>query len=236
MLAAAPWLRSFPVSVAGAPLYGAAVLSVLVPIAMARLRPNWLWAGIVVDVVVFVFYGLFVVLQEPINFVDLVQGLYRGPSQVLTFALPLVSPRSLMLAPAALIWVCGALAGECLARRWYTLLPYVGFLVSFGLSYAATQRAAGSELLSARHRETILAGDPARHVVAHAGGAGMGAAGRVRAEHPARRHPAAARSGDRHGHHARRRAGRGAGRAERSVPEALQRAAAGAIGERLEAR
>jgi hypothetical protein len=158
LLAAAPWLRSFPVSVAGAPLYGAAVLSVLVPIAMARLRPKWLWAGIAVDVVVFVFYGLFVVLQDPLDFGGLVQGLYRGPSQVLTFALPLVSPRSLMLAPVALTWVCGALAGECLARRWYTLLPYVGFLVSFGLSYAGTQRAAGSELLTARHRETILAG------------------------------------------------------------------------------
>jgi hypothetical protein len=158
LLAAAPWLRSFPVSVAGAPLYGAAVLSVLVPIAMARLRPKWLWAGIGVDVVMFVFYALFVVLQDPFNFSGLVQGLYHGPSQVLTFALPLVSPRSLMLAPVALTWVCGALAGECFARRWYTLLPYVGFLVAFGLSYAATQRAAGSELLTARHRETILAG------------------------------------------------------------------------------
>ncbi|HZZ96253.1 MAG TPA: transglutaminase domain-containing protein [Jatrophihabitantaceae bacterium] len=157
VLAAAPWLRSFPVSVAGAPLYGAAVLSVLVPIAMARFRPTWLWAGIAVDVVVFVFYGLFVVLQDPVNVSGFVQGLYRGPSQVLTFALPLVSPRSLMLAPVALTWVCGALAGECFARRWYTLLPYLGFLVAFGLAYAATQRAAGSELVTARHRETILA-------------------------------------------------------------------------------
>jgi hypothetical protein len=157
VLVAAPWLRSFPVSVAGLPLYGAAVLSVLVPIVTVRLRPTWLWAGIAVDALIFVIYTLVVVLQDPTNVGDLVQGLYRGPSQLLTFALPLVSPRSLMVAPVALTWVAGALAGECVARRWYTLLPYVGFLGAFGLAYAGTQRAAGSDLTSARLRETLLA-------------------------------------------------------------------------------
>jgi hypothetical protein len=157
IFAAAPWLRSFPVSLAGAPLYGAAVLSVLVPMLTVRFRPSWLWFSVLLDIVIFVFFTLFVVLQEPLGFGDLATGLYRGPSQVLTFALPLVSPRNLMVAPVAIIWAAGALAGECLARRWYTLLPYVGFLVAFGLAYAGTQRAAGSELGSARYRETVLA-------------------------------------------------------------------------------
>ena len=76
---------------------------------------------------------------------------------MLTFALPLVSPRSLMVAPVALIWVAGALAGECIARRWYTLLPYVGLLVAFGLAYAATQRAAGVGAAVGPARETMLA-------------------------------------------------------------------------------
>jgi hypothetical protein len=157
LFVAAPWLRSFPLSIAGFPLYGAAIISVLVPIVTVRFRPTWLWLGIVVDVVVFAVYALVVVLQDPINVSALVQGIYRGPSQLLTFALPLVSPRSLMVAPVALTWVAGALAGECVARRWYTMLPYAGFLVAFGLAYAGTQRAAGLDTGSARSRETLLA-------------------------------------------------------------------------------
>jgi hypothetical protein len=157
-LAATPWLRSFPSSVAGAPLYGAAILSVLVPLVTAAFRPRWLWLGFLVDLVVFALYTLVVVLHDATAFSALVDGLYHGPSQVLTYALPLVSPRSLMVAPVALTWLAGAVAGECIARRWYTLLPYIGFLVSFGLAYAGTQRAAGSDLDAARIRETILAG------------------------------------------------------------------------------
>ena len=156
-LAATPWLRAFPSSVAAAPLYGAAILSVLVPLLIAALRPRWLWLGFVVDVVVFVVYTLLVVLHHATGFRSLIDGVYHGPSQVLTYALPLVSPRSLMVAPVALTWLAGALAGECIARRWYTLLPYVGFLVSFGLAYAGSQRAAGSDLEAATRHETVLA-------------------------------------------------------------------------------
>ncbi|HEY2271286.1 MAG TPA: transglutaminase domain-containing protein [Jatrophihabitantaceae bacterium] len=157
LFATAPWMRSFPASLAAAPLYGAAVLSVLVPFVTSRLRPGRLWLSITVDIVVFVVYALGVVLEDPLNVGDLWRGLYHGPSQVLTFALPLISPRSLMIAPALIVWAAGALAGECLARRWYTLLPYVGFLLAFGLAYAGTQRAAGSELPLARQHETVLA-------------------------------------------------------------------------------
>jgi hypothetical protein len=157
VLTAAPWLRSFPASVGAAPLYGAAVLSVLVPLVVAHIRPTWLWLSVLIDAVAFVVFTLAVVLQNPAGFAELIHGLYRGPSEILTFALPLVSPRSLMVAPAALIWLAGALAGECVARRWYTLLPYLGFLTAFGLAYAGTQRAAGSDLASARLRETVLA-------------------------------------------------------------------------------
>jgi hypothetical protein len=157
VLASTPWLRSFPAYVAGTPIYAAAVLSVLVPLVMLAVRPARLWLGLAVDAAAFAIYTLLVVLQDPYDLSGLVQGLYRGPSQLLTFALPLVSPRSLMVAPVALTWLAGALAGECLARRWYTMLPYAGFLVAFGVAYAGTQRAASSDPGSAQTRETLLA-------------------------------------------------------------------------------
>jgi hypothetical protein len=157
VLAAAPWLRSFPSSLAAAPIYGAAVLSVLVPLVVVRFQPRRLWLGLLVDLVVFAVYTLVVVLREPLGFGDLVHGLIRGPSEILTFALPLVSPRSLMVAPVALVWLAGAAAGECVARRWYTLLPYFGFLVAFGLAYAGTQRAVGTDLAGPRSEEILLA-------------------------------------------------------------------------------
>src|SRR5262249_53956946 len=125
VLTATPWLRSFPISVAGVSLFGAAVVSVLVPVVVVRLRPGWLLLAALIDLVAFVVFPLVVVLQDLTDVSGVVQGLYRGPSEVLTFALPLVSPRTLMVAPVALTWVAGALAGECLARRWYTTLPYV---------------------------------------------------------------------------------------------------------------
>lgn len=157
VLAAVPWLRSFPSSLAAVPMYGAAVLSVLVPLAIVRIRPSWLWLGVVVDAIAFVAYTLLVVLREPGGFGELGRGLFQGPAQILTYALPLVSPRSLMVAPVALIWLAGAIAGECVARRWYTLLPYLCFFISFGLAYAATQRASGTPLSATPSRETLLA-------------------------------------------------------------------------------
>jgi hypothetical protein len=156
LLVTAPWLRSFPVSVAGAPMYAAAVLSVLIPLVTTRLRRR-LWLSVLIDLVAFAIYTLLVVLRDPVGFGALLHGLYRGPAEVLTFALPLVNPRSLMVAPVALTWLAGALTGECIARRWHTLLPYIGLLVCFGLAYAGTQRAAGSDIASARTRETLLA-------------------------------------------------------------------------------
>ena len=157
LIAADPWLRAFPVNVAAVPLLGAAALSVLVPVVSFRFGAR-LWLGALIDVIALVLYLLFVVLHDPTGFSAIVTGLHRGPSEILTFALPLVSPRTLMVGPAVLIWVAGAIAGECLTRRWATVLPYIGILVSFGLSYAATQRAAGGDLSSIRLRETLLAG------------------------------------------------------------------------------
>lgn len=157
LIAADPWLRAFPVSVGGVPLLGAAALSVLVPAVMYRVNSR-LWVSALVDLVVLALYLLFVVLHDPSGFDEIWAGLQRGPSQVLTFALPLVSPRHLMVGPTVLIWIAGAVAGECLIRKWSTVLPYLGILASFGLAYAATQRAAGSDLSSVRLRETLLAG------------------------------------------------------------------------------
>ena len=142
-LASAPWLRSFPASVLAVPLIGAAILSVLVPYVSVRLVSARLWVTALVDLAAFVVYALLVVLRKPWGFGDLFNGLVHGPSSVLSFALPLVSPRSLLIAPIALCWVAGAIAGECQARRWFAEPPYVGWLVTFGIAWAATQRAAG---------------------------------------------------------------------------------------------
>ena len=106
-LASAPWLRSFPASVLAVPLIGAAILSVLVPYVSVRLVSARLWVTALVDLAAFVVYALLVVLRKPWGFGDLFNGLVHGPSSVLSFALPLVSPRSLLIAPIALCWVAG---------------------------------------------------------------------------------------------------------------------------------
>lgn len=154
VLAALPWLRSFPLSVIGVPLFAAAVISVLVPLATAR-GVRTLWIGALIDVIVFVIFTLLVVLHAPLGFGQLVRGLYHGPSQLLTFAVPLVSPRSLMVPPVALTWLAGAVAGQCLARRWISPVPYGGFLVAFVLTYAATVRGAAFDTGSVQLRQTL---------------------------------------------------------------------------------
>ena len=151
ILTVAPWLRAFPADIAAFPLIGAAVISVLLPVAIQAFTAR-LWIAALVEIGVFILYTLLVVLHAAGGFDSLVTGLYRGPSEILTFALPLVSPRSLMVAPVALTWLVGAVGAECATRRWATVIPYVGFVVAFGLAYAGTERAAGDDRL----RETLL--------------------------------------------------------------------------------
>jgi hypothetical protein len=157
VLASVPWRRAFPADVITAPLVGAALLSVLVPYAVVRLGIRRLWLTALIDVAAFVVYTLFVVLHEPAGFADVVAGIFHGPSQVLTFALPLVSPRTLLVAPVALCWLAGAIAGECVARQWNTVVPYGAWLVTFGLSYAGSVRAAAGSVHHVRVSDTELA-------------------------------------------------------------------------------
>jgi hypothetical protein len=157
VLACLPWLHSFPSGVIALPLFGAAVISTFVPVVAVRLGASKLWMSLLIDLVCFVLYGLLVVLREPFGFADLVDGIYRGPSQILTFALPLVSPRTLLIAPVTLTWLAGTLAGECLTRRWFTVLPYPGFLISYGLAYAGTVRAVESGTNSSNLNQTLIA-------------------------------------------------------------------------------
>lgn len=157
VLASTPWLHSFPSGVVTVPVFGAAVLSALVPVVAVRLGARRLWMSLLVDVIAFVLYTLLVVLHDPVGFASLVKGIYHGPSQILTFALPLVSPRSLLVAPVALTWLAGTLASECLTRRWFTVLPYPGFLISFGLAYAGTVRATSTGANSSHVSESAIA-------------------------------------------------------------------------------
>ncbi|HZC72326.1 MAG TPA: transglutaminase-like domain-containing protein [Jatrophihabitans sp.] len=157
VLASVPWLRAFPSDVMAVPLFGAAVLSVLVPLIVVGIGVRRLLLSAVVDVVLFVFYELLVTLREPAGFGDLYTGLVHGPAQILSFALPLVSPRTLLVAPVALCWLCGALIGECLARGWQSALPYLTMMVTFGLAYAGTARAVTSST-DGRRYDTLFAG------------------------------------------------------------------------------
>ncbi len=150
-LAAAPWLRAFPSSVLAIPLFGAVLLSVLVPVVAVQLGLRRLWQTALIDVVVWLLFSLVVVLHQPAGLADLWSGLVHGPSQLLTFALPLVSPRSLMIAPVALTWLAGAVAGECVARRWNNASPYLTWLVVLGLSIAGTERT-----VTTRHEERLV--------------------------------------------------------------------------------
>jgi len=102
---------------------------------------------VTVSVVGFVAYALVAVLRAPTGFGQLADGLVHGPSELLTFALPLVSPRTLLIDPVALTWLAGTVAGIGVTRRWRSTLPCLGLLTAFGLGYAATQRAAGSDAL-----------------------------------------------------------------------------------------
>jgi hypothetical protein len=144
VLAGAPWLRAFPASVLAVPLFGAAVLSVLVPVVVVGIGVRRLWLSALIDAVLFVFYTLLVALRDPSGYGRLWTGLVHGPAEILSFALPLVSPRTLLVAPIALCWLSGALIGECIARAWQSVLPYLTLLISFGLAYAATVRAVTS--------------------------------------------------------------------------------------------
>lgn len=155
-LASAPWLRAFPSAVIGIPLFGAAALSVLVPMIVVGIGVRRLWITALIDAVVLIFFELFVTLRAPTAFDSLYTGLVHGPSQILTFALPLVSPRSLLVAPVALCWISGAVIGECVARGWRTTLPHLSLLVTFGLAYAGTARAITSTA-DGRRYDTLFA-------------------------------------------------------------------------------
>ena len=155
-LASAPWLRAFPSAVLAVPLFGAALLSVLAPLIVVGIGIRPLWITALIDLVLFVFYELLVTLRAPSGFDSLYTGLVHGPSQILTFALPLVSPRTLLVAPVALCWLSGAVIGECVARGWQSVVPYVTLLVTFGLAYAGTARAVSSAD-DGRRYDTLLA-------------------------------------------------------------------------------
>jgi hypothetical protein len=156
-LASAPWLRAFPSAVIVVPLFGAALLSVLVPLIVVGIGVRPLWLTALIDLVLFVFFELLVTLREPVGFRHLYLGVVHGPSQILTFALPLVSPRALLVAPVALCWLGGAVIGECVARGWQSVVPYLVLLATFGLAYAGTARAITNSS-DGRRYDTLLAG------------------------------------------------------------------------------
>lgn len=155
-LANAPWLRAFPESVIAVPLFGAALIAGLLPVLLNGIGLRRLWMTTGIEALLLAFYELLVVLRSLTDVSGLWDGLVHGPSQVLSFALPLVDPRTLLVAPIALCWVSAALVGECIARGWQTVLPYLTLLVVFGVCYAATARAIANAG-DGRRYDTLLA-------------------------------------------------------------------------------
>ena len=84
------------------------------------------------------------------------RGFLDGPAQLLSFALPLVSPLSLLVWPVTLCWLAGLIAGESLARSRLTLLPYAGWLVVFAVGYAGSSRAMGADAAAARRVDVLV--------------------------------------------------------------------------------
>jgi hypothetical protein len=157
-LAGSPWLRVFPAATMVIPLFGAAILSVGVAVVVNRLFRFPLYVTTVVDVLAFTLYSLLIVLRDPVGITHLYDGLTHGPAQILTFALPLVSPSTLLIPPVALCWLAGAIVGESIGRDSGSLVPHAGLLVFFGVSYAATQRAVIADTSQARWIAVLLAG------------------------------------------------------------------------------
>jgi hypothetical protein len=155
-LAAEPWLRIFPARTIAVPLFGAALLGVLVAVVTVTfVRRSPVWTA-PVSVLAFVIYSLVIVLRDPLGFDSLWDGFAHGPARLLSFALPLVSPSSLMIAPVALCWFSGAIVGEILVRRPSSRLPVPIWLGAFALTYAATARAYGSGASTNRNSDIGL--------------------------------------------------------------------------------
>jgi len=157
LAASAPWLRAVPVGVIGPALAGAGVVSVLLPIVLHRPLHARLLLTVPVAVAAFAPFALAAVLRSPLAFGDLLDGLWHGPSQLLTYTLPIVDPPSLLIVPVALCWVSGVVAGESLARGWASLVPFGGWLLAFAFAYGATQRSVTDALTGAR-TDSLLAG------------------------------------------------------------------------------
>ena len=140
-LTAAVWLRTFPADTAAVPVFGAAVLSVFVSGVAVVMTRRAMWVTVPIAAIAFLVYTLTIVLRDPVGFGELVDGFRRGPARLVSFALPLVSPLSLLVVPVALCWLVGALAAEAIGRSRTSWLPYPIWLVGFGAGYAGTARA-----------------------------------------------------------------------------------------------
>lgn len=156
-LSSSMWLRAFPAATLAIPLFGSAAMSVAVAFALVLVSRRAMWLTVPIGIAIYLVYALVVVLRDPLGFAALTRGFVNGPAQLLSFALPLVSPRSLMIWPVALCWLAGLLAGESLARSRLSLLPYATWLVVFGVGYAGGSRAMGPDATVA-HRVDLAVG------------------------------------------------------------------------------
>lgn len=144
VLAATPWLRAFPTSLALAVLLPAAIASVAIPPLGARLGGWPVPVTIGASALACVVFLLLGALRSPLAFGDLVAGFDRGLARLLSTQLPVSQPRWLLVVPVVLCWLAGAVASELLTRTRAVGLAVGCWLVAYPLAYAATVGGGGA--------------------------------------------------------------------------------------------
>lgn len=137
-----PWRPAF-VNPAGGPtvllaVVAAAVLSIAIPLAVASLARRRLPWSLGASVVGWVLAGLVVAVQPVFSVAGFADGLTSALARLLQSTPPLVVESGTLLPAFTLVWICGAVVGELVARTRASLGLAVAPLVGFGLAYAAT--------------------------------------------------------------------------------------------------
>ncbi|HLI02500.1 MAG TPA: hypothetical protein VKV06_17055, partial [Acidimicrobiales bacterium] len=131
---ASPWLRAFSVPHAAVILAAAAVGPVALAVAIgwaARLPPAASYAASAIGLLVLV-----VVLSPHPG--ELQQLIAHEPTELLTETLPLHGHRGLLVPPAVVVWLAGAVTGELVVRARRPMAAPAAPLLAFLVAYAAT--------------------------------------------------------------------------------------------------
>jgi hypothetical protein len=139
-VAASPWLRAFAIPGASVLLYGAAAVSVAVPVLVARVwrRPAGVSYAVSAALLIVVVAAVAGLSPSAVG-----HGLTAGPTRLLTETLPVTGSRAQLLTPLLLVWLCGAGASEILTRTRHAapalLAPILAYLAAYAVTTGSPQ-------------------------------------------------------------------------------------------------